>query len=89
MTHQLHGLAANPALPPELVDRLIAEHPHATGPALRLCLADAKARRYAAAHPALPAAELPGLLDDPDWQVVEAAAAHPSLPLAVMRELMP
>lgn len=69
--------------------RTVAEHPNATAPALRVCLTDPKARRHAAAHPALCAQDLPGLLDDPDWQVVEAAAAHPALPPAVMRESMP
>ncbi|WP_371680219.1 hypothetical protein [Streptomyces sp. NBC_01276] len=98
----LAQVAANPDAPGALLEELVrhdppvlgvlravARHPNATGPALLGCLADVRARRHAAAHPALPARELPRLLDDPDWQVVEAAAAHPALPLAVMRDSMP
>lgn len=96
------GVAANPDAPSALladlvrhdppvprVLRTVAAHPNATAPALRVCLTDPKARRHAAAHPALCARDLPGLLDDPDWRVAEAAAAHPALPAAVMRESMP
>ncbi|MGO4460654.1 hypothetical protein AB4039_25730 [Streptomyces sp. M-16] len=98
----LAQVAANPDAPGALLEELVrhdppvpgvlravARHPNATGPALLGCLPDVKARRHVAAHPALPAGELPRLLDDPDRQVVEAAAAHPALPLAVMRESMP
>jgi hypothetical protein len=98
-------LAANPDAPPELLEELaqrppptgktlraIAANPSATGEALRCCLADEQARRLAAAHPALPTAELVGLLTDgghdEDWKVVEAAAANPALPLAVMSALV-
>ncbi|MFI6540668.1 hypothetical protein ACIBHY_49990 [Nonomuraea sp. NPDC050547] len=69
--------------------REIARHPSATAVALLACLADRQARPLAARHPALPPSAIVELLDDEDWQVVEAAAANPSLPLAAMRELIP
>jgi hypothetical protein len=94
-------LAANPEAPPQLLEELahrppptgrtlraVATNPNATGKALRCCLADERARRLAAAHPALPVPELMGLVTDEDLRVVEAAAANPSLPLAVMTELV-
>ncbi|MCX5380032.1 hypothetical protein [Streptomyces sp. NBC_00091] len=93
-------VAANPDVPADLLEELVrhdpplrgvlrtvAGHPRATAAALRTCLTDGKARLHAAAHPALPAGELRALLDDPDWQVAEAAAAHPALPVSLMREL--
>ncbi|WP_406076262.1 hypothetical protein [Streptomyces virginiae] len=67
----------------------VAEHPHATGPALLACLADRTSRPLAAAHPALPPEAITELLADEDHQVAEAAAGNPSLPRAVMLELMP
>ncbi|WP_405453599.1 hypothetical protein [Streptomyces erythrochromogenes] len=98
----LARVAANPDAPGDLLAevarhdpparralREIASHPHATAEALLPCLADGKARVRAAAHPALPAAVVVGLLDDPDPEVVEAAAGNSSLPPAVMAQRMP
>ncbi|MGW7053464.1 hypothetical protein [Streptomyces sp. NPDC054887] len=69
--------------------REVARHPNATAPALLACLEDHQARPIAASHPALPPPVIVELLNDPDWQVVEAAAANPSLPLAVISDLVP
>lgn len=77
-----HGHAARKAL------REVARHPRATATALRACLVDEEGRRRAAGHPALPPPVLLELLDDADWQVVEAAAGNPSLPRAVMGDLI-
>ncbi|MFE7181354.1 hypothetical protein [Streptomyces erythrochromogenes] len=98
----LARVAANPDAPGDLLAELarhdpsarralreIASHPNATAEALLPCLADGKSRVRAAAHPALPAAVVVGLLADPDPEVVEAAAGNPSLPPAVMAQLMP
>ncbi|MET9572234.1 hypothetical protein ABZY34_24385 [Streptomyces virginiae] len=98
----LAGVAANPDAPADLLAELarheppvrralreIASHPNATAEALLPCLADGKSRGRAAAHPALPAAVVVGLLDDPDREVVEAAAGNPSLPPAVMARRVP
>ncbi|MGC0334129.1 hypothetical protein RKD23_007119 [Streptomyces sp. SAI-170] len=87
-------VAANPDASPALLEELarqrppakralreIAGHPRATATALLACLADGRARRVAAAHPALPPRTLVELLGDEDGQVVEAAAANPELPL--------
>ncbi|MFJ9520008.1 hypothetical protein ACIRPK_17340 [Kitasatospora sp. NPDC101801] len=95
------AVAANPGAPAALLADLahrnppalralreIARHPNATAPALRVCLTDRRARRSAAGHPALPPSVLTELLDDDDFQVVEAAAAHPALPRAVMARLV-
>ncbi|MFD9723754.1 hypothetical protein [Streptomyces sp. NPDC059072] len=95
------GVAANPDVPGALLAELarreppvrkalkaIAVHPHATAEALLPCLADSKAARFAAGHPALTPSVLVGLLADADWQVVEAAAANPSLPPSVMEDLV-
>lgn len=95
-------VAANPEAAPALLEALtrhepparkafreVARHRHATGPALRNCLADKQARPLAARHPALPPHVITELLTDPDGQVAEAAAANPSLPLAVMSDLVP
>ncbi|MEU4131629.1 hypothetical protein [Streptomyces wuyuanensis] len=95
-------VAANPDAPPALLEDLtrqeppvrkvlreVARHRAATAGALLVCLADERARRTAAGHPALPSRVVAGLLEDDDWQVVEAAAANPSLPLAVMARLVP
>lgn len=89
---------ASPALLAHLADlavptarrtlREVARHPAATAAALLPCLDDPKARRHAAAHPALPPHVIVDLLADPDWQVVTAAAGNPSLPPAVMAELV-
>ncbi|MYV61901.1 hypothetical protein GTW37_23340 [Streptomyces sp. SID4931] len=94
-------VAANPDASPALLEDLtrhvppvrkalreVARHRAATGPALRACLADRRARPIAAGHPALPPQAIVELLADDDWQVVEAAAANPSLPQAVMAELV-
>jgi hypothetical protein len=104
VNHVLSGPAADPALPSEPVDRLIAvadaalaiaegvpgdrPHPNATAPVLLSCLADDRARPVAAAHPALPPRVIVELLSDPDRQVAEAAAGNPSLPPAVMTHLV-
>ncbi|WP_218002744.1 hypothetical protein [Nocardia brevicatena] len=99
----LAAVASNPDASPVLLEDLarykptvhkayreIARHPNATAPSLLACLADRKARRIAAGHPALPSPVIVDLLTaDDDWQVVEAAAANPSLPRAVMYELVP
>ncbi|MGW4380794.1 hypothetical protein [Kitasatospora sp. NPDC004531] len=95
------GVAANPeasaALLAELVRadhnvatlRALAAHPAADGPTLTACLRDTRARRRAAAHPALPLDQLLALLDDLDPVTVQAAAANPALPVAEMLRLMP
>lgn len=95
-------VAANPDAPPGLLERLarqerpplkalreIARHPRATAAALTACLADPRARRLAAAHPALPPQVVVELLADDDPQVGAAAAANPSLPRADMARLAP
>lgn len=51
--------------------RTVAEHPNATAPTLRACLTDPKARRHAAAHPALSGEDLPGLIDNAGLAVVK------------------
>lgn len=92
--------AANPDAGPALLEHLarhspparkalreIARHPHATAPALVLCLEDERARPLAAGHPALPPRVIAELLTDPDGWVAEAAAANPSLPPTALREL--
>lgn len=94
-------VAANPDAAAELLEELacrqppvhkalreIAVHPRATATALLACLDDGRARRLAARHPALPPSTIVELLDDEDWQVVEAAAANPSLPRAAMTRLL-
>ncbi|WP_434094410.1 hypothetical protein [Streptomyces erythrochromogenes] len=100
---QVHArVAANPGAPGDLLVELarheppvrralreIASHPNATAESLLPCLSDAKARVRAAAHPALPAAVVVGLLDDADAEVVEAAAGNPSLPAEVMARRVP
>ncbi|GAA1587252.1 hypothetical protein [Actinoplanes couchii] len=72
-------------LPPvRKVFREIAGRADATADALELCLADAQARRIAAAHPALrPELIVELLADDEDW-VATAAAANPALPESEM-----
>lgn len=93
-------VAANPEASPALLEDLALHQPPvgkalrevarqrtATPAALLACLADERARRLAAAHPALPPAVVVDLLGDDDWRVVEAAAANPTLPHAVMCEL--
>ncbi|MEU9116959.1 hypothetical protein AB0D04_35705 [Streptomyces sp. NPDC048483] len=95
-------VAANPDASPALLEHLarheppvqrafreVARHPRATPLSLLACLADKKARRTAAGHPALPPQVVVDLLADDDCEVVEAAAANPSLPRAVMSELVP
>ncbi|AUY48562.1 hypothetical protein [Streptomyces sp. CB01881] len=95
------AVAANPGTPAALLERLaaqqppagkalraVARHPHATAAALLRCLADPKARPLAAAHPALPADVLTGLLGGDDPQTVEAAAANPSLPAGQVESLL-
>ncbi|UUU20768.1 hypothetical protein [Streptomyces sp. DSM 40750] len=95
------GAAANPDATPAFLEHVIrqrppvrkalrevARHPHASAPALLACLADDRARPFAAGHPALPPQVVVDLLTDTDEQVAEAAAANPSLPLTAMRELL-
>lgn len=64
----------------------IAVHPNATAEALLPCLADPKAARHAAAHPALAPSVLLGLLTGADEEVARAAATNPALSRAVMEE---
>ncbi|MEV6680069.1 hypothetical protein AB0N09_24860 [Streptomyces erythrochromogenes] len=99
----LARVAANPDAPGDLLAELarhepsarralreIASHPNATAEALLPCVAGGgRSRVRAAAHPALPAAVVAGLLDDPKPEVVEAAAKNPSLPPAVMARRLP
>lgn len=98
----LAKVAANPEAPPALLEDLARHRPPvqkalcevagnsgATPAALLAGLADRRARRVAAAHPALPPTALVDLLDDDDCHVAEAAAANPSLPPAVMSALLP
>ncbi|MBV1853138.1 hypothetical protein [Catellatospora tritici] len=93
-------LAQNPACPPDLLLHLaecspparkalrhIAEHPHAPAAALLICLADEKARAYAAGHPALPPHTIVELLADADLSVAGDAAANPALPVSAMHDL--
>lgn len=83
----LYDLAAHvPAV--QKAYRVIASHPNANAATLMLCLLDQQARPVAARHPALPAATIAELLDDPDGRVAEAAAANPSLPRAAMQILL-
>ncbi|WAL68684.1 hypothetical protein ORV05_13190 [Amycolatopsis cynarae] len=69
--------------------RAIARHPNATASALLACLSDKRARPHAAGHPALPPLVITQLLNDDDWQTVEAAAANAFLPLAAIKPLIP
>ncbi|HET6860697.1 MAG TPA: hypothetical protein VFH94_26820 [Streptomyces sp.] len=95
-------VATNPEATAELLEELtrhqppvpkafreIARHHHAQAPALLACLADPRARRTTAGHPALPPSVIAQLLSDADWQVAEAAAANPSLPSALLSDLVP
>ncbi|MEV3993852.1 hypothetical protein AB0J57_33725 [Streptomyces sp. NPDC049837] len=90
-------VAANPDASPALLEDLahheppvrkalreVARHPHATPLSLLACLADSRARRTAAGHPAVPPQVVTGLLADDDCDVAQAAAANPALPLAGM-----
>ncbi|MFD7554892.1 hypothetical protein ACFV9E_10200 [Streptomyces sp. NPDC059835] len=94
-------VAANPDAPGSLLTELarhgpparralreIAKHRNATAEALVPCLADRRARRDAAAHPALAEPVLIGLLDDADEELAQAAAENPSLPPSVMEDLV-
>ncbi|MET9226619.1 hypothetical protein [Lentzea sp. NPDC003310] len=91
--------AANPLCPPELLHhmalhaesvektfRAIARHPHAAGETLLLCLEDAQARHFAAAHPNLPVPVIVEFLGS--GFTAGAAAANPSLPVPVMEEIV-
>ncbi|MEU8780484.1 hypothetical protein [Streptomyces sp. NPDC048637] len=95
-------VAANPDASPALLEDLarheppvqrafreVAGHRGATPSSLLACLANKRARRIAAGHPALPPQVVVDLLADDDCQVVEAAASNPSLPLGVMSQLVP
>jgi hypothetical protein len=73
--------------PVQKVFREIADRPDAPAEALELCLADARGRPIAAAHPTLPVDRIVELLDDEDDRVAAAAAANPSLPLSAMDRL--
>ncbi|MFH8616419.1 hypothetical protein ACH4E8_15260 [Streptomyces sp. NPDC017979] len=94
-------VAANPDAPAALLEevarhepparkalREVARHPVATAGALLACLADERARPIVAGRPELESSVVVELLDDADWQVVEAAAANPALPGAVVAELL-
>ncbi|MGW5676986.1 hypothetical protein ACWEV4_18225 [Streptomyces sp. NPDC003860] len=94
-------VAANPDAPAALLEevarhepparkalREVARHPVATAGALLACLADERARPIVAGRPELESSVVVELLDDADWQVVEAAAANPALPAAVVAELL-
>ncbi|MEU4622411.1 hypothetical protein AB0G04_20890 [Actinoplanes sp. NPDC023801] len=69
------------------VFREIAPRADAPAAALELCLADAQARRIAAAHPALPVDRIVELLDDEDGLVAAAAATNPALPVLAMERI--
>lgn len=75
--------------PVQKVFREVARHRSATAAALLACLADHQARPIAARHSALPPSVIAELVDDGNWQVVEAAAANSSLPHTVMSRLVP
>ncbi|WP_416967893.1 hypothetical protein [Streptomyces sp. 4F14] len=75
------------ATPVAKVLRVVAARGDATPTALMACLGEVRARRVAAAHPALPVDVVVGLLGHEDPDVVEAAAANPSLPVDVMLRL--
>ena len=94
-------IATNPDAPSALLEDLarhqpsaqkafreIARHPNATAASLLISLTDHQARSRAARRSALPPAVLAELIDDDDWQVVEAAAANPALPHTVMSRLI-
>ncbi|RKE18108.1 hypothetical protein [Streptomyces sp. TLI_171] len=95
------GIAANPEAPAGLLRELVAgdhnvatlralaAHPAADATVLTACLRDKRARRQAAAHPALPVERLRELLDDPDRVTAAAAAANPALPVTDLLRLMP
>ncbi|MFF3885896.1 hypothetical protein [Streptomyces sp. NPDC001914] len=87
-THGLLEHLTRQAPPVRKALREIAGHRNATARALSACLADDRARRVTAAHPALPPKVIVELLSDPDRQVAEAAAADPSLPAAEMARLV-
>ncbi|MFD7645191.1 hypothetical protein ACFV4P_31575 [Kitasatospora sp. NPDC059795] len=95
------GIAANPDASTDLLAELVhadhnvatlralADHPAADGATLTACLRDARARRKAAAHPALPLPQLLAMLDDSDPVTAQSAAANPALPVAELLRLMP
>ncbi|MGI5448173.1 hypothetical protein ACQEVM_20905 [Streptomyces sp. CA-243310] len=91
MNRVAHGLAANPALPGALLDRLIAlaDEELASALAERGDLRHDQAVALAAAHPALSPSLLASLLTGPDEGMAEAAARNPSLPPEVMEGLVP
>lgn len=68
--------------------RAVAGRADARGAALVACLGEARARRVAAGHPALPVEVIVELLGHEDGKVAEAAAANPSLPVEVMLRLL-
>ncbi|WP_328924148.1 hypothetical protein OG429_05520 [Streptomyces sp. NBC_00190] len=92
-------VAANPDAPGALLAELarhepvrktlrrIAVHPNATADALLPALADARAGRCAAAHPALAPSVLLALLEGPD-EGGPRPRPNPALPPAVMEELV-
>ncbi|WP_432028004.1 hypothetical protein [Streptomyces sp. 1222.5] len=73
MNHLLYGLAGNPPLPPDLLDRLISARPMAAArggrrpPASPGCPSGRRAvtAEAAAANPSLPAGVMADLLRDP------------------------
>ncbi|GAQ58777.1 hypothetical protein [Streptomyces acidiscabies] len=68
--------------------RAVAGRADAHGAALVACLGEVRARRVAAAHPALPVEVIVELLGHEEDDVVEAAASNPSLPVEVMLRLL-
>jgi uncharacterized protein (DUF2336 family) len=83
----LHYLAVHTP-PVQKALRAIAAHPDSNAVTLLQCLHDHQARPIAARHPALPAAAITQLINDPDERVIEAAAANPSLPNQTMENLI-
>ncbi|MFI0943256.1 hypothetical protein [Streptomyces sp. NPDC021020] len=68
--------------------REVARHPAARERALLVCLADDRARPFAAEHPALPPEVVAELVADPDPYVARTAAANPALPPDAMAALL-
>lgn len=79
---------SNPALPRQILgwlERLRAGDPSLSPELLaRLALEKPWARRFAAAHPALPEAVLESCAKDAEWQIRQAVAHNPSTPPQVL-----
>ncbi|MGI5506667.1 hypothetical protein [Lentzea sp. CA-135723] len=82
-TELLHHMASHGGSPATY--RAVAQHPAAAGETLLLCMEDAQARHFAAAHPNLPVGTIVELLASEF--TARAAAANPSLPVHVMERL--